>query len=92
MGIDDKHLNFRVSILLKDIDTPTTHSGPQEREIHVTTVVKINNWFGHIYMFFIKPFHKVKYITSSLIPQIIVPACTARAINIRIADLQAKKN
>jgi len=46
-GEDDKHLDFRVS-LLKHEDTLT-----------VSTFVKYNNLFGKVYMFFITPMHKI---------------------------------
>jgi hypothetical protein len=49
MGIDDKHLNFRVSIL---IDKTKTY-------IYTTTIVQYNNTLGKVYFFFIKPFHKL---------------------------------
>ena len=45
-GENDKHLNFRVSVL-KDNGLLT-----------VTTLVKYNNWFGKLYFFIVKPFHK----------------------------------
>ena len=48
-GEDDKHLDFRVSILRK-IDKETT--------VYVSTLVHYNNWFGKAYFFIIKPFHK----------------------------------
>ena len=46
-GEDDRHLNFRVSVLKE-----------QERVI-VTTLVQYNNGFGKFYMSLIKPFHKL---------------------------------
>jgi hypothetical protein len=46
-GEDDKHLNFRVSILRID------------EEVMVSTFVKYNNSFGKIYMFLIMPFHQM---------------------------------
>jgi len=46
-GEDDKHLNFRVSILRID------------EEVMVSTFVKYNNLFGKIYMFLIMPFHQM---------------------------------
>jgi Protein of unknown function (DUF2867) len=51
LGLDDKHLNFRVSVLryLKsDIE-----------KVAVTTVVELNNGLGRAYLFVIKPFHKL---------------------------------
>jgi len=46
-GEDDKHLNFRVSILRVD------------ENVIVSTFVKYNNLFGKIYMSLIIPFHKM---------------------------------
>lgn len=45
MAEDDKHLNFRTSMLL--------HQG----KIYSITVVRYNNFFGRFYFFFVKPFH-----------------------------------
>lgn len=52
MGTDDKHLNFRVSIYLKDCQD-------KNYTIYLTTAVQINNALGKIYFFVIKPFHKI---------------------------------
>jgi hypothetical protein len=48
MGINDRHLNFRVSILL----------GREKSYIYTTTLVQYNNRFGKAYFLLIKPFHK----------------------------------
>ena len=50
LGADDKHLNFRVSIL----DTKETAFN-----IKTTTLVQYNNKMGKIYMIFVKPFHRI---------------------------------
>ncbi|REL33723.1 DUF2867 domain-containing protein [Rhodohalobacter sp. SW132] len=50
LGGDDKHLNFRVSVF---------NSGEEEYNIKVTTLVQYQNRMGRIYMFMIKPFHKL---------------------------------
>jgi len=61
-GEDDKHLNFKVSLF-------------QESSTHViqrftcTTIVKYHNWFGRLYFFCIKPFHKL--IVPSIMKQMI---------------------
>jgi hypothetical protein len=49
MGEDDKHLNFRASIL-KDAANGA---------ISLTTVVHYNKLWGKIYFFPVKPFHKI---------------------------------
>lgn len=48
LGVDDKHLNFRVSIY---------NSDENQFNIKVTTLVQYNNRFGKIYMAIVKPFH-----------------------------------
>ena len=50
LGADDKHLKFRVSIL----DTKE-----KDFNIKTTTLVQYNNRMGKIYMFFVKPFHRI---------------------------------
>jgi hypothetical protein len=49
MGENDRHLNFRVSVL---IDRSSSL-------IYITTLVHYNNKMGKIYFFFVKPFHKI---------------------------------
>lgn len=46
-GDDDKHLDFRVSVL------------KNEGILTISTLVQYNNWFGKLYFFIVKPFHKV---------------------------------
>ena len=54
LGEDDKHLDFRVSVLCSD-------QQPQEgnRRVTLSTVVHYNNCFGHLYFFVIAPFHRL---------------------------------
>ena len=49
--LTDKHLDFRFSILITEDEGIT--------KISLSTIVKINNIFGKIYFFFIKPFHRL---------------------------------
>jgi hypothetical protein len=49
MGINDRHLNFRVSIL----------TDSKKSFIYLTTIVHYNNVWGKVYFSFIKPFHKI---------------------------------
>jgi len=51
MGIDDKHLDFRVSTLLV--------KNGKNCSVSVTTIVKFNNTLGRMYFFIIKPFHRI---------------------------------
>jgi hypothetical protein len=54
LGEDDKHLNFRVSILLQ----PPTDNRAETR-LSITTAVKFNNLFGKLYFLPVKPFHQL---------------------------------
>jgi len=49
MGEDDKHLNFRASIL----------KNASEGTISLTTLVHFNNVWGKVYFLPVKPFHKI---------------------------------
>lgn len=50
IGEDDKHLNFRVSLLLHN-------TSELQKELIITTIVQFNNRFGRFYFAVIKPFH-----------------------------------
>ncbi|MGH1543818.1 MAG: DUF2867 domain-containing protein [Arenicella sp.] len=67
-GEDDKHLDFRISVLKIARDEGCS--------VVVTTVVKFNNSFGRAYLFFIKPFHKiiVKHLVKAAASRINVQA------------------
>lgn len=54
LGEDDKHLNFRVSLLLE-----TFIAEPCIKRVIITTTVTYNNWIGPVYFFFVRPFHKI---------------------------------
>jgi len=54
LGEDDNHLNFRVSLLLEESKNDTS-----TKIVTVTTLVIYNNWFGRLYFFPVKPFHKL---------------------------------
>ena len=49
--LKDKHLDFRFSIFIWQKEGIT--------KISLSTIVKINNFFGWIYIFLIKPFHRL---------------------------------
>jgi len=53
MGLDDKNMDFRLSVLL---DKNTEKAGVYR--IIETTTVKYNTWFGKLEFFFIRPFHR----------------------------------
>jgi hypothetical protein len=52
LGEDDKHLNFRVSLLL---DRHLDDTG--KKSLAITTTVKFNNLFGRVYFLIVRPFH-----------------------------------
>ncbi|MEG1699932.1 MAG: DUF2867 domain-containing protein [Alistipes sp.] len=53
LGEDDKHLDFRIQLSL-------THDGGGDRKrVTVTTLVRYHNRLGHIYFFFVRPFHRM---------------------------------
>lgn len=62
LGEDDKHLDFRVSVLLQACAEPTP-DGP--RQLVVSTVVKCHNRLGRAYIVLIAPFHRL-VVQSSL--------------------------
>lgn len=53
LGMDDKHLDFRVLLSLSQPD-----SGGRKR-VTVATLVRYNNRLGRVYFFFVRPFHRV---------------------------------
>lgn len=53
LGENDKHLNFRIS-LLQDCSEK-----PGNKKVTITTTVHFNNWFGKLYFLPVKPFHKI---------------------------------
>lgn len=54
LGEDDKHLNFRVSLLIRP-----SNITPEKRQLTITTAVTFNNWFGKVYFLPVRPFHRV---------------------------------
>ena len=62
--LKDKHLDFRFSVLICK-DKGLT-------KIYLTTIVKINNFFGKLYFFIITPFHRliIKNILKNLCNEI----------------------
>jgi len=53
LGEDDKHLDFRVSVLCSG-----RPSSPGERRLTLSTVIHCHNRFGRLYFFVIAPFHR----------------------------------
>jgi uncharacterized protein (DUF736 family) len=52
LGLDDQHLNFRVSIEVKEC-------GAAWQEISVSTAVRTHNPLGRVYLAIVKPFHRI---------------------------------
>jgi hypothetical protein len=51
LGLDDKHLDFRLAIDVAPLDA-------RRREIIATTLVQTHNWLGRTYLGLILPFHR----------------------------------
>jgi hypothetical protein len=55
LGEDDKHLNFRLSVLLQNREVP----GGSARFLVLSTVVQCHNRLGRTYIALIAPFHRL---------------------------------
>lgn len=53
LGEEDKHLNFKVSILIEHTNAFN------KKKISISTAVKFNNLFGRIYFLPVKPIHRL---------------------------------
>jgi Protein of unknown function (DUF2867) len=51
LGLDDKHLDFRLAVDVATLDA-------RRREIVATTLVQTHNWLGRTYLALILPFHR----------------------------------
>jgi hypothetical protein len=60
LGEDDKHLDFRLSVLCSRGSSPGA-----KRDLILSTVVHCHNRFGRLYLFLIAPFHRL-VVQSSL--------------------------
>lgn len=54
LGEDDKHLNFRISLLAEPLTID-----PKKKKLTISTTVKFNNWLGRLYFLPVKPFHSI---------------------------------
>ena len=54
LGEDDKHLNFRISLLTENLNTEQI-----KKEVTISTTVEFNNWFGKLYFLPVRRFHKL---------------------------------
>jgi len=50
LGDNDKHLNFRISVMI---------DGDAKAAVYVSTIVEEHNLAGRVYMLIVKPFHRV---------------------------------
>ena len=56
LGFDDRHLNFRIVVDVRDADAG--------RRVTITTLVARHNLFGRAYLAAVMPFHKIIVPTS----------------------------
>ena len=56
LGEDDKHLDFRVSLLIDPIQE--NNKKENKKNLTISTTVYFNNWLGKLYFLPVKPFHK----------------------------------
>lgn len=70
LGEDDSHLNFRVSLHVKEL-----MPGDPGRQLTISTVVEFHNLYGRLYFWPVKPFHKliVPTILKGIINELNVP-------------------
>lgn len=52
LGLDDRHLDFRVLVQVRDI-------GVSGQEVSATTLVRTHNALGRIYLAVVTPFHRI---------------------------------
>jgi hypothetical protein len=64
LGENDKHLDFRVSLFLEDVQNDAF-----EKKLTISTTVTFKNWFGRFYFFPVRPFHKL--IVPTMLKEII---------------------
>lgn len=64
LGLNDKHLDFRLLVDVKD-------SGGGMQTVTASTLVKTHNAFGRMYLTFVKPFHRM--IVPVMLRQLIDP-------------------
>ncbi len=53
LGEDDRHLDFRVSLLFDK------NEDEEENSLTISTTVKFHNWLGVLYFLPVRPFHKL---------------------------------
>ena len=53
MAENDKHLNFRTSIMIENVKDKNSI------RLYLSTIVQYNNFWGRFYFMFVKPFHQL---------------------------------
>nr|WP_281029375.1 DUF2867 domain-containing protein [Rhizobium sullae] len=64
LGLDDRHLNFRLIVDLADLNDATLR-------VTATTLVQRNNLLGRVYLAAVLPFHKI--LVPALLSRLIRP-------------------
>lgn len=62
LGLDDRHLDFRVSVQVREL-------GVGRQEVSASTAVRPHNVFGRAYLFVVKPFHRA--IVPAMLAQVL---------------------
>ncbi|UWU17045.1 DUF2867 domain-containing protein (plasmid) [Rhizobium sullae] len=65
LGLDDRHLNFRLIVDVADLNDATLR-------VTATTLVQRNNLLGRVYLAAVLPFHKI--LVPALLSRLIRPA------------------
>jgi hypothetical protein len=63
LGLDDRHLDFRVLVEVRDL-------GMGRQEVAASTIVKTHNWLGRTYLAIVMPFHRI--VVPAMLAQILV--------------------
>ncbi len=66
LGLDDRHLDFRILIEVTDL-------GTGKQEITASTAVKTHNLIGKVYLAIVKPFHRI------IVPVMLAQVLTTKA-------------
>ncbi len=74
LGENDKHLNFRVSLLQEQIQNRS-----DTKLLTISTTVEFNNWFGRLYFLPVRPFHKL--IVPTIMKEMIKNLETENKVN-----------
>jgi len=76
LGIDDKHLDFRLAIDVASLDE-------RRREVVATTLVQRHNWLGRTYLALVLPFHR------RIVPAMLAKVAPDRVNRVQGSQIQA---